>query len=449
MLPRLSALQAPAPEQASPVTLSTLPTPIVHRILSLVPPPLSRLRCAEVCRAWRAALAEPGPWTHLDLLDVNDVHPYRGDAHARARMDVLLRGFAARAGGALVSLHVDLRRVTWELLLKVLADNVGTLRELHTSSSRDPGVLTRRFSSPRSLEQLLRAAPRLRTLVANLYAVPAAAETRRALRNEAPFGPLRVRLLHASFDGVDTENAVAFAADVAAHTSIAELIVYDAHLDNATVLDAVVGAAMALPKLQAFNLHTSWLSLASASHLARMFRHRSLTTLEMDTVYAVDGWLSPSLTQALRSNATLTSLTLTSVGLFRDPGAGAALLGALTGHARLQELRLIDNSVPQDGDAIVGAALGELVAANTPALTYLDTWSQCLRDDCLRPLFEALPQNTHLRTLDCQSAGTTDDFNASVVLPAVRANGSLRRLELEPRRSALDEAMQLVQDRNQ
>ena len=75
-----------------------------------------------------------------------------------------------------------------------------------------------------------------------------------------------------------------------------------------------------------------------------------------------------------------------------------------------------------------GAVLQLLVAANTPALEEL------LVDDCqmgdaeLGLLVDALPRNTHLRTLFCDGNATSEAFARDRLLPAVRANSSLRLL---------------------
>jgi hypothetical protein len=69
-----------------------------------------------------------------------------------------------------------------------------------------------------------------------------------------------------------------------------------------------------------------------------------------------------------------------------------------------------------------------LLAADAPALTALDVAYSFLGDAGLRPLFEALPGNTHLRTLNCWRNDMSEAFAAGVLLPAVRANASLRTL---------------------
>ncbi len=57
--------------------------------------------------------------------------------------------------------------------------------------------------------------------------------------------------------------------------------------------------------------------------------------------------------------------------------------------------------------------------------------SDCLLcDEGLRPLFEALPGNAHLRELDCSDNNVSTACVRDVLLPAVRANASLRALRL-------------------
>jgi hypothetical protein len=94
----------------------------------------------------------------------------------------------------------------------------------------------------------------------------------------------------------------------------------------------------------------------------------------------------------------------------------------------VRELIIALNRVGAELEAAAGAALGALVAANAPALTVLDVSSSNLDDAGLRPLFEALPANTHLRTLNVSYNNTSAAFARDVLLPAVRANTSLTKL---------------------
>jgi Ran GTPase-activating protein (RanGAP) involved in mRNA processing and transport len=77
-----------------------------------------------------------------------------------------------------------------------------------------------------------------------------------------------------------------------------------------------------------------------------------------------------------------------------------------------------------------GTSLGALVAANAPALTMLNVSSCALGDEGLGPLVDALAANTHLQTLNCSGNGMSKAFAFDRLLPAVRANTSLRSLTL-------------------
>jgi hypothetical protein len=395
----------------------------VLHIFSLLPVDC-RLRCSEVCRDWRAALAERSLWTRLDVTAESGVRVREG-----ANVNDLLRCAAARAGGGLQALHICEEHVTHEALLEVLAANAGALRELHTRDASNLGY------TPTQAAALLAAAPLLHAFSTDLFNededVPT---TRAALRNEAPFGALRVRRLNVRFDVGDGDDAdedaeeasvLAFAADVAAHASLRELELESAPLFTLAALNAVVDAALTR-RLQTVAFDSCDLLPASAPALARLLRSDALTTLECWGMDLLDAPAARVLAAALRANSTLTSLTLKGVGVFRDAAAGAELLGALTGHARLRVLNLGGNAMLAAHQAAVGAALGALVAAN--ALSELEV-SECnLGERGMRALVAALPANTHLRALDCGGNGIGRAFASDVLLPAVRANVSLREL---------------------
>jgi hypothetical protein len=281
------------------------------------------------------------------------------------------------------------------------------------------------------------------------------AETaRRALRNEAPFAPLHVRHLHLDLGDEDAAGVIAFSAAVASHASLTALTLEFAPLETPATLDAVVDAALAR-RLQSMSFCDCGLHPASVPALARLLSCGALTELACIEAALLDAPAARVLGAALRANSTLTLLTLNNAGVFDDPDAEAELLGALTGHASVQTLRL--QSLRTDGPqtlsphrADVGAALGALVAANAPALTELDVSYFALGDQGLRPLFEALPANTHLRELDCDDNGLSEALARDVLLPAVRANAGLRALHASASasvRPSLYEAERIVSSR--
>jgi hypothetical protein len=347
---------------------------------------------------------------------------------------------------------LDLRgceRVTSDALLAVVTANGGTLRELRTRSlwSRAHGR-----SEPLdtdALEALLRAAPRLDVCDADVQCDELAL-ARRLLRNEPPFAPLHVRSFefHGEQAYRDEAALVALAADTASHAPLRRLLLDNAALNTAAGLDAVVNAALTR-RLTHVTLQLCDLSLASAPALVRLVGGGALAELDIFGANTLlDAPAALALGNALRASSTLTAVTLRVVDLFRDPAAATALLGALTGHPSLHSLNISHNHVEPAGQDEAGAALGALVAANAPALTALDVSVCILRHAGLRPLFDALPANTHLRTLECGHNAFSDAFLRETLLPAVRANSSLRELKISGQNSdAAREAEALVQRR--
>ena len=115
-----------APRDALTVLPLALPPPLALRVWGALPCDL-RLRCREVCPAWRDALADACLWTELDLTATSGV---------TARITpVLLLAAAARAGGRLERLFVTYtgenhQRALQPALLALFVANTGTLRLL-------------------------------------------------------------------------------------------------------------------------------------------------------------------------------------------------------------------------------------------------------------------------------------------------------------------------------
>jgi hypothetical protein len=276
---------------------------------------------------------------------------------------------------------------------------------------------------------VLGAAPRLRFLAADVLCYDGA-EAHRLLRNEGAFAALRVRKLRVDAD--DEAGMVALAADLAAHTWLKEVHVYGTPRTIAA-LDAVVDAALAL-RLPSLMLYDCNMRPASAPALARLISGGALTELcVFNSVQPLlDLPAAALIADALRANSTLTSLKLESCRVWQDAAAAALLLGALTAHPSLRTLELGGDILAGNQHApALAAALGALVAADAPALQELDVSG--LGDAGLGALFDALPLNTHLRMLTLTANGCTEAFIRDRLLPAVRANTSLRYL------TALDE----------
>jgi hypothetical protein len=410
-------------------SLEALPQGLAQRIFALLPVD-ARARCATVCRGWRTLLGDASLWTRLDLSAESGVTVRVNDA--------VLRGAAARAGGALQALDVDVEQIGDATMLAVVTSNAGTLRELRLRSS---------FHRVDDLTPLLRAASALRTLHATAFC--AADRALPLLRNEPPYGPLRLTTLRVSAAASDEAGLLALAAALPAHASLRELELHASFrepLQSDAACGAVLEAALAA-RLTSFTLGGCALSPAPVPALVRLLGGGALSKL---TLFGCAELLDEpaavaSLAAALRDNVTLTSLTLVHMGLWRAHVPGAALLEALVRHRNLQSISCFAN--PPDDDeaaAAAGAALGALLAADAPALIYLDVRFCHLGDAALRPLIDALPRCTHLRDLDILGNDISEAFAAARLLPAVRANTSLRQLEAGVTHPSVAEAERLV-----
>jgi hypothetical protein len=304
-------------------------------------------------------------------------------------------------------------------MLAVATENAATLQEarLCLGTCYEP--------SCEQLVALLRGAPLLRTLHADVACDDA--EARRLLRNEPPYEALRVRRLQVSCIVPDEAATLALAADLtahaAAHASLQELQLVRAPLGAAAALHAVVEAALAC-RLRRMDLFGCGLSPASAPALARLLGGGGVTTLHIrgGDEQLLDEPAAVLLGGALRANTTLTSLVVDQVRMWEDSAAGVALLNALTAHRSLRTLGLGNNVVGTAQQAVVGAALGALVAANAPTLHDLDIYDSGLGDAGMGALVDALPHNMHLQALYCGENGMSEAFVRDRLLPAVRAD---------------------------
>jgi hypothetical protein len=288
------------------------------------------------------------------------------------------------------------------------------------------------------VQAVLRAAPQLRVLEADVDC-DSVADAQRLLRK-----------LQVSFR-TQTEAAVlSLAEDLASHSSVVELSLITAPLDTPAALDAIAAIALA-NRFSALTLGNCRLSPASTPALSRLLCGGVLRVLFIYNVNAplLDAATATVLGDALRVNRTLEQLMLMATALWRDPAAAVALLRSMTGHCSLQQVSFRNNPIGDAQDA-AGAALGALVAADAPALAYLDLRECGLQEAALGPLFDALPRNTHLQGLRFDEVTASAVFLRERLLPAVRANTSLKRLVITVAgegESAAREAQEIVDSR--
>ena len=253
---------------------------------------------------------------------------------------------------------------------------------------------------------------------------------RPALRNEPPFGPLRVPELSSNVVLSEAAAVLAFVADAAAHPSLHRLCLRQATPATPAALDALVDCLLAARHMRALTLDRCRFPPGSAPSLARLLGGGPLTELAFEGDMRLDGAGDMAvLAAALRSSGTLTSLCLRYNDIFTAAASGLELLRALRGHPSLRKLQIYEDDVQLAGEAVLDALAG-LVAVDAPALTELQ-FGNGEGDAGLLPLLAALPANTHLRRLELRWSGLSDAFVHDALLPSVRENTGLRHFRGE------------------
>jgi hypothetical protein len=139
----------------------------------------------------------------------------------------------------------------------------------------------------------------------------------------------------------------------------------------------------------------------------------------------------PAFCEALRNSKSLRVLELEWVNLWADSAAAYQLIAAIEGHSALHELKLRNN--PTDRTPAAQQAAGECLArliAQSSSLWGLDLSYDGLGEAGLEPFFQALRSSTGLvKLIFGHNEQFSAEFARDVVLPAVRANTSLRELE--------------------
>jgi hypothetical protein len=431
---RICDADAPAAAPAAARFLagfSSLPQALVRHILALLPVD-ERARSATVHPSWCDALADPGMWSVLDLSFASGI--------ARSRItSALVRGAFKRAAGQLVSLDLrDCYNVRFKGVL-YLVKKSPALRVLRLQRQRkeDGDHTSFHGYGIEELKALLHAAPELQLLHADAQLGWQTCDFDAALqmlRCEGRFTPLRLEHLIANADWTtDDFNATAggvveLMAAVPNHATLTGMEVWSMPFDEwPAALDAVVTAALA-SRLTTLVFYESELGPGVAPALVRLLSGTSLTSLRIayDTdTQQLDEDAAVLLGNALRVNSTLTSLELLKTDLWRVPSAGAALFASLVAHPSLCTF-ICREDYRCEHEALVGIALHALLAANAPALHHIE--AVISGDDGAGPLFDALPRNTHLRSLDFFGFYISHAFARDRLLPAVRANTSLRKL---------------------
>jgi hypothetical protein len=402
-----------------------------------------RVRCGAVCPAWRDALWNETLWARVDLSARTG-----GVAHTHTKWQLLHRVSTLAEGGMQA---LDLSGWTRAQSMRVLRDVLRENAELSELRMCDLGDDALRRAEVRDL---LDGGSQLTRFEAHV--VYESNDDVELLRGEEPFDAAVLRIVQLELRGLMQLGSLRERAeDVARAPSLAwltQLTLSDCTFSEPAALDAVVDAVLARG-ISTLVLRDCRFAPHSELALVRALGGAALTTLEVDSELRQTALLrnehdATLLGDALRTNATLTSLTLKGVGLLQPGKHAAALLNQLHGHASLRELNLSYNECGTDCTdetrATFGQALTGLLSCNAPALAVLDV-SQCgLGDAGMARVCDALRDNSHLKTLRCGGNSLTGACLNGQLLDAVRANTSLRCLECD----GADAAVALVRSRS-
>ena len=274
------------------------------------------------------------------------------------------------------------------------------------------------------------------------------------LRCEAPYA--LVHIFNLCVDGFnDSEQAVLdFAAALPSHSGKIKTLIFNmAQLENVAVADALM-RGVAEAHVNDVTFHNCHLVPPSLPGLTRLLQAGCLETLSINNNWQALFEEGPALTafcHALRSS-TLQKLELNMCELWRDPAAAGELLAALVGHQTLREFSMRYSGVDHTDDArrAAGERFASLITHNS-ALQKIDSQDCSLGEAGLAPIFEALPRASTLKELNFSYERISRKFARDVILPAVRANTSLRKLDFGPYRvlPELVEALAIVAARMQ
>ena len=378
------------------------------RVIMLALPVDARARAACVCRYWRAFLADPSLWQVLDLTPA-------GGVVAERVTENLLRGAVARAAGHLRSLSInrvpDMRGSTFDLIV--------------SDGSELQQISTDWFLAVPNLDRVFAATPRLQEL--NAPVSDGCTALLPVLRNDPPYGPLRVSGLEVDFEDNADVDALAFAAAVAAHESLTSLSLANAAF--ARGVNALVDAATER-RISRLEVNDCALDAETFPALARLLQRGSLTKLELfncDWFHNAEESV-PELCAALRTCRTLTHLKF---GLLQFNAAShRTVTELLDAAAALPALSVLDFYGGRVLDtAAFGRALGALLGVNLPSLRNLRVLVEQLGDEALAPLLDGLAANTHLRTLDCWHNDLSEVFKRDRLEPALAALAARAQLD--------------------
>ena len=443
-------------------TFEALPHAVQLRIFALVPLD-TRLRCVEVCRAWRSTLRDSEAWARLVV-----------PASSRpTRSDLMLRAALQRAGWKLEML--DVSTSTMDSTVFDLFTQLGlgaALRELRLSSHQ-PLLAT-------EITEFLQVAPELQLLCVTATWKDRVCFDQSAaiLRNEHPFEAVRVCTLVLHTEWIDAavlaegnsefyQPYFAELKDAVAqctHSELRELGV-DCSVDAVIMRYIADVAETRTPALlvSGLDMNYEWQS-GCIDVVVRLLRSNALPYLTFglwaaELLREGDPAVWTELCEAVRGCTSLKTVVI-DMRVVQRLSRLNELIATLVNHPHVENITVIDvtdlaqelmdgerlDPVPKlleiDASYKLGRGLAALLAANLPGLRTLSLVDMGLDETGLALVLRSLSRNTHLEELylgwreSCWANNPAPsvppyfsmDFIESELFPAVQRNRSLRSL---------------------
>ena len=320
-----------------------LATPAVLAVVFSALPPDTRLRCREVCTAWRRVLDDAALWTALDFRECE-------------LSEALLAAAAARSAGRLRLLTFGKVRQLWEpagrpdaavgqALLQVLRDNAASLRHFDASMLSAEGREPLKRLHCTQVAAIVAAAPELETLTVHIRSVNPATLLPLLQRKCVQPASLLLCQEHPGPQNWDTPRVRELAAAIARKGStLHHLGLIRLPLDAAT--EELFDALVACPLLTRLYVSCADFPRDVLVGLARLLRENVLVELSLSArSLSPDLWelqaVAMEFAASLRACTRLTRLTFDNFGFLHargTVGAEAAVLASLVGHLSLTRL---------------------------------------------------------------------------------------------------------------
>ena len=329
----------------------------------------TRLRCREVCCAWR------------DLLDISvavwrviDVSPYSGVAPRNLSV-ALLRAAAAQTDNGLEALNVsdcgalvyDPESACFNPEFLSFLSELRDLRHLVWSDDVVPEVevLTKLFDAAMVAEKIC----------VNVF-VKSFEQACSMLRLEPPFQSLCPHYFCVELSELQDCDWPVFASLLPNFRALDRLNISHVLLIEPEDLDAIVDAVIDIGISCLLLEGTALEPTTAAPAISRLLRLGSVQILKVRQCPFIrplfdEASFAAELASALRNDEKLLSLTLGGIGLWNDVATGNSILAALSNHPSLRNLELCCNKAkPHQADEILRALIA--LVANSPNLRELN-----------------------------------------------------------------------------